>query len=333
MILNGIDVVEIDRIKKSMENADFLERFFTENERKYFASKNMNPQSVAASFAAKEAFSKAIGTGVRGFRLSDVGVCHDLLGKPYLEFFGKAAEIAKKRKLNLSLSISHTETIATASVFGTGEPMYKTVIFDLDGTLLNTSEGVLNSVKYALDKMGLEQLPYDKARRFIGPPLQEGFERVAGLKGDDIDLAVSHYRKNYKENGAIFEAQVYDGIEDVLKHLKNDGRKICVATLKPEDSAKRVLEHFGLAQYFDYIGGNKEEKSTKAGLIAEGLEATGATPDEAVLIGDSIFDLYGAQEAGIDFIAAAYGFGPDDGFPEKECVAICNHPHDFVKYL
>lgn len=333
MILNGIDVVEIDRIKKSMENPQFLDRFFTENERNYFASKNMNPQSVAASFAAKEAFSKAIGTGIRNLKLSDIGVCHDLLGRPYFEYFGKTAEIAKKRKLDLSLSITHTEKTAIASVFGTGEPMYKTIIFDLDGTLLNTSKGVLNSVKYALDKMGLEQLPLEKAKRFIGPPLQEGFEGVAGLKGDDIDLAVFHYRENYKNKGAIFEAEVYDGIEAVLKHLKNDGRKICVATLKPEDSAKRVLEHFGLAQYFDYIGGNKEEKSTKAGLIAEGLAATNVAKDEAVLIGDSIFDLYGAQEAGVDFIAAAYGFGPDEGFPEKECVAICDHPHDFVKYL
>lgn len=333
MTLNGIDVVEIDRIKKSMEKPEFLDRFFTENEKRYFASKNMNPQSVAASFAAKEAFSKAIGTGIRNFKLSDVGVCHDLLGKPYFEFFGKAEELVRRRKLDLSLSITHTDTIATASVFGTGEPMYTTIIFDLDGTLLNTSEGVLNSVKYALDKMGLEQLPYEKAKRFIGPPLQEGFEKVAGLTGEAIDLAVFHYRENYKKHGAIFEAEVYDGIIDVLKHLKNDGKKLCVATLKPEDSAKRVLEHFGLAQYFDYIGGNKEEKSTKAGLIAEGLNATGVTPDKAVLIGDSIFDLYGAQEAGVDFIAAAYGFGPDEGFPEKECVAICDHPHDFVKYL
>ena len=333
MILNGIDVVEIDRIKKSLENPAFLDRFFTENERKYFALKNMNPQSIAASFAAKEAFSKAIGTGIRNFKFSDVGVCHDLLGKPYLEFFGKAKEIVEKRKLDLSLSISHTETVATASVFGTGEPMYKTIIFDLDGTLLNTSEGVLNSIKYALDKMGAKQLPYEMAKRFIGPPLQEAFEKIAGFKGDDIDLAVLHYRKNYKENGAIFEAEVYDGIIDVLKHLKNEGRKICVATLKPEDSAKRVLAHFGLAEYFDYIGGNKEEKSTKAGLIAEGLAATSTAPEEAVLIGDGIFDLYGAQEAGVDFIAAAYGFGPEEGFPEDKCVAICNHPHDFVEYL
>ena len=211
--------------------------------------------------------------------------------------------------------------------------MYKTIIFDLDGTLLNTSEGVINSVKYALDKMGLEQLPYEKAKHFIGPPLQEGFAKVAGLVGEDIDTAVIHYRENYKNRGAIFEAEVYEGIIDVLKHLKNDGRKLCVATLKPEDSAKRVLEHFGLAEYFDYIGGNKEEKSTKAGLIAEGLSATNTTAEEAVLIGDSIFDLYGAKEAEVDFIAAAYGFAPDEGFPEEDCVAICDTPVDFVKYL
>lgn len=333
MILNGIDIVEVERIEKSMQSPAFLRRFFSEKEKAYFESKSFNPESVAAAFAAKEAFSKAIGTGIRCFKLEEVSVCHDLLGKPYFEFSGNARKIAEKRKLNLSLSITHTKKIAQASVFGTGEPMYKTIIFDLDGTLLNTSEGVLNSVRYALDKMGLEQLPYEKAKRFIGPPLQEGFGKVAGLEGGDVDKAVMHYRKNYKELGGIFEAEVYDGIIDVLKHLKNDGRKLCVATLKPEDSAKRVLEHFGIAQYFDYIGGNKEEKSTKAGLIAEGLASTNTTAEEAVLIGDSIFDLYGAQEAGVDFIAAAYGFAPDEGFPEKDCVAICDTPLDFVKYL
>ncbi len=333
MILNGIDIVEIERIEKSMQNPAFLNRFFSEKERAYFESKKFNPQSVAAAFAAKEAFSKALGTGIRGFSLEEVSVCHDLLGKPYFEFSGNAQRVAEKRKLNLSLSITHTDKVAQASVFGTGEPMYRTIIFDLDGTLLNTSKGVLNSVKYALDKMGLEQLPYEKAKRFIGPPLQEGFAKVAGLEGDDVDRAVEHYRENYKKLGGIFEAEVYGGIIEVLKHLKNDGRKLCVATLKPEDSAKVVLEHFGIAQYFDYIGGNKEERSTKAGLIAEGLSATDTTADEAVLIGDSIFDLYGAQEAGVDFIAAAYGFAPDEGFPEKDCIAICNTPLDFVKHL
>ena len=101
MILNGIDVVEIERIEKSMQNPAFLGRFFSEKEVAYFESKNFNLESVAAAFAAKEAFSKALGTGIRGFRLNEVTICHDLLGKPYFEFSGNAKRIAEKRKLNL----------------------------------------------------------------------------------------------------------------------------------------------------------------------------------------------------------------------------------------
>ncbi len=113
----GIDAVSISRIKKAMENPRFLERNFTEKERLYFSAKQFAPQSVAANFAAKEAFSKALGTGFSGFSLSDISVERDALGKPILSLIGAAKKIAEEKGANVfHVSLTHTETLATAIV-------------------------------------------------------------------------------------------------------------------------------------------------------------------------------------------------------------------------
>ncbi|MCD8108344.1 MAG: holo-ACP synthase [Oscillospiraceae bacterium] len=110
----GIDCVDIARIEKSIEIPGFLERIFSENEIAMFMKKKMNPQTIAANFAAKEAFSKSLGTGIRGFKLKEVSVLRDELGAPYIELTGKAAEIAGNSQF--TVSITHTETVATAIV-------------------------------------------------------------------------------------------------------------------------------------------------------------------------------------------------------------------------
>lgn len=116
MLFTGIDLTEIERIKKSCQNPRFIARVFSAAEQEYFASKQNPYPSMAAAFAAKEAFSKAIGTGIRDFALTEVSVEHDLLGAPYLTFSGKAAEIVGRKKLSFSLSLTHTDTIAAAFV-------------------------------------------------------------------------------------------------------------------------------------------------------------------------------------------------------------------------
>ena len=116
MLFTGIDLTEIERIKKSCQNPRFIARVFSAAEQEYFASKPNPYPSMAAAFAAKEAFSKAIGTGIRDFALTEVSVEHDLLGAPYLTFSGNAAEIIRKKNLSFSLSLTHTDTIAAAFV-------------------------------------------------------------------------------------------------------------------------------------------------------------------------------------------------------------------------
>ena len=116
MLFTGIDLTEIERIKKSCQNPRFIARVFSAKEQEYFASKRNPYPSMAAAFEAKEAFSKALGTGIRGFELNEVSVEHDPLGAPFFTFTGHAAEIVRQRKLSFSLSLTHTDTVAAAFV-------------------------------------------------------------------------------------------------------------------------------------------------------------------------------------------------------------------------
>ncbi len=121
MLYTGIDLLEIERIAESIKNPRFTARVFSAIEREYFAGQKTPVPSMAASFAAKEAFSKALGTGVRGFKLNEVSVAHDALGAPYFVFSGSAKKIVEERGLTFSLSLTHTDTIAAAFVVAEGK--------------------------------------------------------------------------------------------------------------------------------------------------------------------------------------------------------------------
>lgn len=126
--------------------------------------------------------------------------------------------------------------------------MYQTVLFDLDGTLTDPGEGITNSVVYALKKYGIEVSDKTELYKFIGPPLHESFQVFYGFSEEKAQEAVKYYREHYSKTG-IFENKVYDGMEDTLELLKNSGRRLVVATSKPEKFAKQIL-HFHLIKYF-----------------------------------------------------------------------------------
>ncbi len=332
MIVNGIDIIEINRIKKSAQNPDFVKRVFSDEEREYLKTlKNPYP-SMAAMFCAKEAFSKAIGKGISIFSLNEVTVSHDMLGKPFFKLSGRAKEIAQKMKLTLSLSISHNKDTAVAIVNGEGETMYKTVIFDLDGTLLDTMPGVIVCGKYALEKLGMEKITAEQARNFLGPPLAESFPKFFGVPSDRVDEAIEFFREKYTSQQ--YNAKVYDGIIPLLEFLRERGTKIAVATLKHDSFAQGVLEHFGIAKYFDIIcGASTEAESKKEVLINRILNEFNNTPEDAVMIGDTYFDAKGAQNAGIDFIAVTYGFMKAGEFDNFSPVAVCDTPKEIAYYV
>ncbi len=188
---------------------------------------------------------------------------------------------------------------------------YNIFFFDLDGTLTDSSLGITNSVIYALKKFGIEETDRRKLYSFIGPPLTVSFEKYCGFSKEETKRAVEYYREYYRDRG-IFENHVYEGMEEVLKELKNQGRTLVVATSKPEPFARQIIEHFRLAQYFDYVAGMELDgrRATKAEVIRYALDACKITDRSQVLmVGDREHDVIGAKAAGIDCLGILYGFG------------------------
>ena len=191
--------------------------------------------------------------------------------------------------------------------------MWNTVLFDLDGTLTDSGEGITKSVQYALEKgFGMNIEDPDELRSFVGPPLHEQFMRCAGLDSSQADEAVRLYRERYTGTG-MYENSVYEGVKELLRALKKDGLTVVLASSKPEVFCRQILEHFGLLEYFDLICGSGLDgsRSDKAELIRECLKQLGMENrrEEAVIVGDREYDIIGAKQAGIGSIGVTYGYG------------------------
>lgn len=186
---------------------------------------------------------------------------------------------------------------------------YKAVLFDLDGTLLDTSAGIIKSVDYTIRKMGLHNLSEDQKRSFIGPPIQNSFRSTYSLDDETTALAAGIFRKQYAEVD-LFEAQPYDDILDLLSLLKNNQIKIGVATYKRKDYALKILEYFGIADYCDSMRGSDfEGKYTKQMIIELCIDDLNVEKREVLMVGDTENDRIGAEKAGVDFLGVGYGFG------------------------
>lgn len=189
--------------------------------------------------------------------------------------------------------------------------MYDVILFDLDGTLTDSGLGITNSVAYSLKKFGIEIDDRTELYKFIGPPLRESFEKYYGFSPEEARKAVEYYREYYTDKG-LFENTVYEGIEELLKEIRDSGKRAIVATSKPEVFAKRILEHFGLAKYFAYIvGANLDETRTKKDeVIAHVLESC-EIPDRSkvLMVGDREHDILGAKKMGLDSLGVLFGYG------------------------
>lgn len=190
--------------------------------------------------------------------------------------------------------------------------MHKVILFDLDGTLTESGEGITKSVQYALEKMGKPQDDTEKLRVFIGPPLLEQFMKYAGFDKNEAKMAVQYYRERYAVTG-IFENRLYPGIEEMLKELKQRGCLLAVASSKPEQYVIQILEYFGLKEYFDEIVGATmgEKRTGKAEVIAEALRRLHMEEkrSQVLMVGDKEQDVNGARKEGIACIAVSYGYG------------------------
>lgn len=212
---------------------------------------------------------------------------------------------------------------------------YGTFFFDLDGTIIDSSVGITNSVMYALKRFGIEETDRTSLYKFIGPPLTESFERFYGFDKEKAKKAVEVYREYYADKG-IFEIEVYDGIAETVKALKKAGKKVVVATSKPEIFARRIMEYIGLSEYFDYIAGMGMDgaRNTKAEVIDYAIEACQLTEKEKILmIGDREHDVLGAKRIGIDCVGVLYGFGSKEEFEEAGATYIVEKATDVLTFV
>ncbi len=188
--------------------------------------------------------------------------------------------------------------------------MYRFILADLDGTLTDPGIGITNSIMYALRKFGIEVADRSELYRFIGPPLAEEIQKVYGFSKEDSFLALEYYREYFAKDG-LFENEVYDGIPEALEILKASGRKLILATSKPEVYSVQILEHFDLMKYFDFVAGATMDSSRvrKNDVIAYAVDTFGIRKEEALMIGDRENDIRGAAENGIRPLGALYGYG------------------------
>lgn len=208
----------------------------------------------------------------------------------------------------------------------------KTILFDLDGTLTDSGEGIINCAALALKTLGLPVPDREELRVFVGPPLRETFQRF-GVRPEDAERAVEVYRSRYIPTG-MFENTPYPGIPALLGALRGAGHQLYVATSKPETMATAILERFGLSRYFHRICGATmdDTRDSKDKVIAYLLELTEHTGN-IVMIGDTAFDVLGAAAHKIPTIGVSWGYGDVKEMLDTGAIAIADSPAQLLELL
>ena len=208
----------------------------------------------------------------------------------------------------------------------------KAVLFDLDGTLTDSAEGILNCVAPALEHFGLPVYDRDTMIVFVGPPLYDTFPKF-GVPADGVQTAIDIFRARYCTLGK-YENKPFPGIVEMLTTLRSQGHKLYVATSKVEDQAVDILEHFDLAQYFDIIAGATRDgsRSTKEDVIAYLKEQAGSI-GQAIMVGDTIFDIKGAVAHNIPGIGVEWGYGKVEDMIAAGASAIAKSPEHLIELV
>lgn len=213
-------------------------------------------------------------------------------------------------------------------------PDCKAVLFDFDGTLADSSEGIFKSLIYAFQCDGKPAPDNATLRKFIGPPIYDSFKNLFGYRDDKIDWMIEKYRERYREIGYL-ETKIYDGIPALLKTLRENGFKIATASSKPTVFIEKILKEHGLYEYFDYVGGTQFDNisSDKSVILKNAMAALDVTARETVMVGDRLFDIRGAKGAGVPCIAVLYGFGSRAEFEEYGAEYIVETPAEIETLL
>lgn len=213
--------------------------------------------------------------------------------------------------------------------------MYDTILFDLDGTLTDSGLGITKAVQYALGQMGYEVPERESLFCFIGPPLHRSFQKHYHMDEETSVEAVRQFRVYYNQMGGILENEVYGGIRELLAALKQAGKRLMVATSKPQAAAELVMHHFGLDEYVpDIIGGTDDpRRNTKGKVIAWALREYGVEPGTAVMVGDREHDVLGAAENGIPCIGVTWGYGDRPELETAGAKAVFDRAEEVTEYI
>lgn len=216
---------------------------------------------------------------------------------------------------------------------------FKYILFDLDGTLTDPYEGISKSINYALERLGEPLIGEELIRKFIGPPLREGYMQNLGFNKEKAEKAVNIYRERYCVTG-IYENILIDGVKELLNSLRSRGKVIVTATLKPQDLAECVLRHFGIFEFFYFVSGadfDFNKLNTKTEIIKRALDSLGIKTAEqlnqTIMIGDRHHDIEGAFNNGISSMGVLVGYGSRAELEKAGACYIVENISDIEKFI
>lgn len=214
--------------------------------------------------------------------------------------------------------------------------MYQYILFDLDGTLTDSKEGIMNCFKYAVEKLGNQAPPEEKLLSFIGPPLKHSFGSL-GYDEAKTELAIRYYRERYEPIGKYENAPVPGGV-DLCRRLMERGYRMAVASSKPQNMCVDICTHFGFAPYLEHIVGPSSHNNwTKADVIREAMRLFGLTEEDkakVLMVGDRKFDVYGAKECGIDCVGVEFfGYAAPGELMDAGAAAVVDTTEALEKFI
>ena len=210
---------------------------------------------------------------------------------------------------------------------------YDYVIFDFDGTVTDTGEGILKSLQYSFEQMGDEVPDLSDLKKFIGPPIHYSYVTFYGVSEDKVGEYIKKYRERYRKTG-IYECFIYDGMKETILKLRENGVKIGIASSKPESLIYDVMNHLGITDLFDAVTGvmvDDSNHSGKADLVLSSMKKLGANDKSRVLmVGDRYFDIDGAAGAGVHSCGVLFGFGSEKEFKEHNATYIVSNANEIA---
>ncbi len=214
--------------------------------------------------------------------------------------------------------------------------MFRYILFDFDGTLVNTGEGIMKSLQYSFKEMGDEVPTMDDLKKFIGPPVHYSFTHFYGIGEDKVGDYIKKYRERYKREG-IYECELYKNMLTLLGTLKDSGFLLGIASSKPEHLIYDVADYLDITKYFDAVVGVKSDASkhsSKTGLILEAMEKLGVqNKSQVLMVGDRHYDITGAKGAGVSSCGCLWGYGDKEEFIEYEADYVVSDPLEIINML